>query len=263
MNNKTRQKSYQSLVESEEMYRQIIEFSTETIIIHTDYKVLYINQSGADFLRASKEDIVGARVLDIILEGNKKSIEKRIQQVVSKNEPAGRIEQTITRLDGTLVDVEIYCYPIIFDNVSAIHTVMNDITERRKIKKEVIEVSAPIVPLLDDIAVLPIVGSMDSERAIHLLEIIPSKVKEQNVLCLIIDLSGIYNFDEMTTNYLFKISSVLKLLGVHTIITGIRPELALTASRIGVDLTSLKTFATVKQALSHLGIYHKSSISNL
>jgi rsbT co-antagonist protein RsbR len=53
------EKTYQSLVETEEMYRQIIEFSTETIIIHSDHKVLFINQSGADFLKAPKEVSLG------------------------------------------------------------------------------------------------------------------------------------------------------------------------------------------------------------
>ncbi|MEC2074607.1 PAS domain S-box protein [Metabacillus fastidiosus] len=251
------EENYQSLIQSEKMYRQIIEFSKEIIIIHSDYKVLCINQSGADFLRASKEDIIGAGVLNIILKEYKKVIEERIQKVVSENEPAGRIEQTILRLDGTLVDVEIYCYPVIFGDKKAIHSVIRDITEKKEIERKINEVSSPVVPLLADIGILPLVGSINYERATLLLEDLPSKVQEQNIQCLIIDFSGIYNFDEVVADYLSKVNSIMKLLGVNTIITGIRPDLAVTVTKLGVDLLSMQTMATVKQALHFLGVKYE------
>nr|WP_236692773.1 STAS domain-containing protein [Aneurinibacillus tyrosinisolvens] len=63
--------------------------------------------------------------------------------------------------------------------------------------------------------------------------------------CLIIDFSGLYALDTMVIDHLFKINDVLGLLGVRSIITGIRPVLAQVAIRLGVDLSSLQTFATV------------------
>ncbi|WP_439644853.1 STAS domain-containing protein [Aneurinibacillus tyrosinisolvens] len=70
-------------------------------------------------------------------------------------------------------------------------------------------------------------------------------MKEQSIHCLIIDFSGLYALDTMVIDHLFKINDVLGLLGVRSIITGIRPVLAQVAIRLGVDLSSLQTFATV------------------
>ncbi|WP_054708520.1 PAS domain S-box protein [Bacillus sp. JCM 19041] len=239
-----------TLIENENFYRQIIEFSTETVIIHSNYKVLYINQSGADFLGAAKEDIVGERVLDIILKENKAAIEERIQKVLRENKPAGRIEQTISKLDGTKVDVEIYCYPVKFGDVSAIHSVINDITERKEIENEINLVSTPIVPLLDHIAVLPLVGAIKPKRVKQLLNVLPTRVREHATIDhLIIDVSGIYNFDKVAADFLHQLTSTMDVLGVETIITGIRPELALTAIQVGLNFHSMRKMATVKQAL--------------
>jgi rsbT co-antagonist protein RsbR len=265
MKGNTSDEAYESLIKRERMYRQIVESSAETIIMHADYKVLYINESGAKFLRAAKEDIIGACVLDIFQEDCKAVIKERIQKSIVENEPGELIEQTIFRLDGTLVDVEMNCNPIMFDDKKAVQSVLRNITQRketeRTLKKalqEISTLSAPLVPVIEGIAVLPLVGSIDSYRAKYLLDDIPSKIKQQSVACLIIDFSGIYTLDTMVTDYLFKINDVLHLLGVRSIITGIRPELAQIAVQLGVDLSSVPTFATVKQALHYLGVKKSS-----
>jgi len=146
----------------------------------------------------------------------------------------------------------------------AIQTYVRDITERKeaeKKQKEIIqqvnELSATLVPILDGIAVLPLVGSIDEDRARQLLEIVPVKVKNQNIECLIMDFSGIYTLDSIVTDYLFKINCVLSLLGVRSIITGLRPQLALVAIQLDIKPDSIPTMATVKDALHSLGLMLK------
>lgn len=43
------QDKFTETIEKENMYRQIVENTFETVIIHADHKILYINQSGAVF----------------------------------------------------------------------------------------------------------------------------------------------------------------------------------------------------------------------
>ncbi|MED4730289.1 STAS domain-containing protein [Aneurinibacillus migulanus] len=71
------------------------------------------------------------------------------------------------------------------------------------------------------------------------------------------DFSGIQIIDSFVTHHLFQITAMLRLLGIEAIITGIRPALAETAVRLGINLSDLKTFATVQQALE--SIEHKAS----
>ncbi|GGC77480.1 hypothetical protein GCM10007216_05010 [Thalassobacillus devorans] len=240
-------------------YQEVIEYSLDPLIIHTDYRIIYINQAAEKFFRTKNDEVTGASPLDIFQETSKDAIRKRIQSAYGK--PADVIEETIYRMDGTTVDVELYCHPIVVENKKAIQTYVRDITERketekkqREMIKQINELSATIVPLISEVAVLPLVGKIDEEKAHLLLEIVPEKVQQQNISRLIIDFSGVYTIDNVIIDHLFKINSVLSFLGVRSIITGLRPELAVTATNLNIDLSSIPTMATVKDALSYLGI---------
>jgi len=119
----------------------------------------------------------------------------------------------------------------------------------KKAQQEVLKLSVPIVPIQDGIAVLPLIGSIDSERAEYILENVILKIIEMKVEYLIVDFSGILNIDAIAERYLFDIYSVLRLQGIEVVMTGIRPELAQTVVRNGIDFSSIKTYATVKQAI--------------
>ncbi|PLT30059.1 PAS domain S-box protein [Peribacillus deserti] len=243
-------------------YREVIEYSLDPLIIHTDFKILYINGAAEKFFRAKKEEVIGASPLDIFKETSKSAIRKRIQSAYQQ--PAEVIEETIYRMDGTTVVVELYCHPVMIGNTKAIQTYVRDLSEKKEaekrhqeMKKQVNELSITLVPLLSGIAVLPLAGSVDEERARQLLELVPGKVQEQNVSCLIIDFTGIYQLDNVVTDYLFKINRVLSLLGVCSIITGLRPDLAIVATSLNIDLGSTPTLSTVKDALYSLGVRYE------
>ncbi|WP_406687891.1 PAS domain S-box protein [Rossellomorea vietnamensis] len=240
-------------------YKEVMEYSRDPLIIHTDYKVLYINHAAEEFFRSTKESMMGASPLDIFQESSKAAISRRIQSAYGK--PADVIEETVFRMDGTRVEVELYCHPVKIGDTNAIQTYVWDITKRKETEKnqhdmneEINELSATLVPLIDDVAVLPLRGKIDQDKAMTLLDLIPCKVKERNFNRLIIDFSGVYTLDRMVIDYLFKITNVLSLLGVHSIISGIRPELAVEAIEVGVDLSMIPTVANVKEALAQIGM---------
>ncbi|MFT9848817.1 STAS domain-containing protein [Aneurinibacillus sp. REN35] len=122
----------------------------------------------------------------------------------------------------------------------------------KETQREMAELSAPIVPIEETIAVLPLVGSIDSYRATYILEKVVPKITELKIEHLIVDFSGIPTIDTAIAHYLFKIETVLRILGIHTIVTGIRPEIAQTVVSGGIDLSSIKTYANVKQALESM-----------
>ncbi|WP_226035116.1 PAS domain S-box protein [Aquibacillus saliphilus] len=243
-------------VEKEELYRQVVEYSFETTIIHCNQKVLYINEAGANFLRASKNELIGANVVDVFTEQYREFIVGRIRKG-SKDRSVGElIETSIYRTDGTIVDVELYCHPVIYGETKAIQSIIRDITPRReaesKLEQVMSEVATPIVPVYDGIAVIPLIGDLNECRTRELLEIIPRKLQDYNLDYIIIDVSGIYNIDEIVVNFIYKIDSIIKLLGISLVYTGLRPELARKSVEARLDVTSLDTMSNVKQALSRL-----------
>ncbi|TLS38879.1 STAS domain-containing protein [Pseudalkalibacillus caeni] len=115
------------------------------------------------------------------------------------------------------------------------------------------ELSVPVVPLTDDVAVLPLIGDIDTYRAHFIMEKALKRSTELKLSRLLIDLSGVLVIDTMVAQSLFEVIQALELLGVKTILTGIRPELAQTAIQLGIDFTNINTTATMKQALQNIG----------
>jgi rsbT co-antagonist protein RsbR len=123
---------------------------------------------------------------------------------------------------------------------------------KEQMMKEVEELSAPVVPIMEGIAVLPLIGKIDHNRADILLNKVVPKISQLQLNYLIADFSGISHLDEITARNIHEIGNVLRLLGIHIITTGISPKLALTAVHSGINLSRVTSFATVKQALDYL-----------
>ncbi|MCZ2257828.1 PAS domain S-box protein [Sporosarcina sp. G11-34] len=245
----------------DKFYQQVIEYSVEPTILHLNHEIIYINNAGAKFIGAEKESIIGTPITNTLLETDKPKIKARIAKVIKTNEPAKLIKQEIIKADGTVVEIQLSCHPIIYSGQVVIQTVFRDITSKKNTEKsnarlleEINEITTPVVPILEGISVLPLVGSIDRDRGERLLEDIPMKIKEANLQCLIIDFSGVSNFDSTVVDYLHKLYRVLKLLGVDSIITGIRPGLAMASLALGGELNSIKTSSTVLRALQSLGV---------
>lgn len=123
-----------------------------------------------------------------------------------------------------------------------------------KTKRELAELSAPVVLIQEGVAVLPLVGKIDSYRVNYILDKSVPKIAELQLQFLIIDYSGIIDLNQELVSNLKSIGDILGLLGIDVIVTGMRPELALTVVRSGMDMSSYKTFAHVKQALEWINL---------
>jgi rsbT co-antagonist protein RsbR len=115
------------------------------------------------------------------------------------------------------------------------------------------ELSGPIVPLFDGIGVLPLIGEIDHERAQILQITTLERCVENKIFSLVIDLSGVHTLTPEVLRSIFLLIDSLRLLGVRVIVTGIRPEIALTASFFEIDMREVQTNGNLKQALSALG----------
>ncbi|CAM3816888.1 STAS domain-containing protein [Mesobacillus thioparans] len=126
--------------------------------------------------------------------------------------------------------------------------------DRMKAQHDLItELGAPIIPLGDASAVLPLIGDIDTERAKKILDTVPGKCSEQKVDRLYIDLSGVPVVDTMVAQQIYSIIQVSSLLGIETVLSGIKPEVAMTSVQLGMDLKGIRTFNTLQQALQRVG----------
>jgi rsbT co-antagonist protein RsbR len=121
--------------------------------------------------------------------------------------------------------------------------------ENTKNQKIITDLSSPVVPLAEDIAILPLIGEFDYERSDHIMTHVIPKISEFRIKKLIIDFSGIAMIDAEIAARIFNINKVLKLIGIETMLTGIRPELAVDVINTGIDFSKLDTYGTVQQAI--------------
>lgn len=112
------------------------------------------------------------------------------------------------------------------------------------------DLNVPIIPLSETMAILPIVGMVDTRRARRIQESVLQQIYQQKLKHIIIDLSGVAFLDTGVLGHLFKIVNGIRIQGCRAVLTGIRPEITNTIVELGIDLhEKVQTMATLQQAI--------------
>ncbi|MBE0447677.1 MAG: SpoIIE family protein phosphatase [Actinobacteria bacterium] len=120
------------LEESEERYYRLAEYLPDMIAIHSDWRFVYINPTGARMLGARKpQDIVGKPVLRYIHPDYRGATKERIL-LAQQGVAVGMVEEKYLLPDGRLIEVESISIPTIYRGRTSIQVVSRDITERKR-----------------------------------------------------------------------------------------------------------------------------------
>lgn len=157
---------------------------------------------------------------------------------------------------GTLCGMDLRPHKFTEEHIElfkAMASLLGNVLDLDKANSKVQTLSVPLVPISQEIAILPIIGDVDEERTDRIMEITLAESTDRQLEYLILDLSGLVNIDSNSTINLMKIGKTLKLLGVQAIITGIRPELAIKTIQGNSDFEQLIVKANLEQALNYIG----------
>jgi len=113
------------------------------------------------------------------------------------------------------------------------------------------ELSTPLIPITDRVVVMPLIGTMDDERAHQMLETALHGVKEQRAKVVILDLTGVKLANAAVAGTLLRTASALRMLGAQTVITGIRPHIAQALVSLNLDLRGIVTLGTLKSGIAY------------
>lgn len=114
----------------------------------------------------------------------------------------------------------------------------------------VAELSTPVIPVLEGILVMPLIGSIDSERAGRILDSLLHGIEEHRARVAILDITGVPMIDTQVANHLVRAMLAAQLLGARPILTGISPEIAQTMVQLGIDLAGITSCADLQQGVS-------------
>jgi rsbT co-antagonist protein RsbR len=162
-----------------------------------------------------------------------------------------------TELDITLEDVfewekKInYTLDYVFETfiIVFMEILMNRLSSQASLIREL---SAPVITLTNSVGLLPLIGEIDTTRAKGLMESTLTQSVQSGINTLILDLSGVVMVDTMVAHQIFKMVDALKLIGVNTIVTGIRPEVAQTAVQLGLDFSGIMTGGNMQNVIKKL-----------
>jgi rsbT co-antagonist protein RsbR len=114
---------------------------------------------------------------------------------------------------------------------------------------EMSEISTPVIRVWDGVVALPIIGTLDSMRTQVVMENLLQEIVNTGSSIAILDISGVPAVDSLVAQHLLKTVSATRLMGAECIISGIRPEIAQTIVHLGIDLSHIKTKASLASAL--------------
>ncbi|MGG3033022.1 RsbT co-antagonist RsbRC [Bacillus stercoris] len=117
-------------------------------------------------------------------------------------------------------------------------------------KDMITELSAPVIVLFHSVGLLPLIGDIDTVRAKLIMENTLHQCAKKKVTQLYIDLSGVAIIDTMVAHQLFSLIEALRLIGVSSTLSGIRPEIAQTAVQLGLSFDDISLRSTLASAIA-------------
>jgi len=114
------------------------------------------------------------------------------------------------------------------------------------------ELSTPLIPLTDNLVVMPIIGTIDSTRAQQIIEVLLEGINTYGAETAILDITGVRVIDTQVADALIRAAQAARLLGSEVILTGISPEVAQTLVHLAIDLSGIVTYRDLRDCFSHL-----------
>lgn len=191
----------------------------------------------------------------------------QMAEALRTEEPITNLEIICRSRDGRVVDMTLSASPMRDGAAIKLVCVFRDITaskhaeaaQRQNLRQEEIiraqraviaELSIPLIPITDRILVLPLIGSVDAQRAQRLIETLLTGIVERRAEVVILDITGVAEVDAPVAALFLRAGQAVKLLGARFILTGIRTEVAQTLIRLGIDLSVVLTQSTLQSAIA-------------
>lgn len=123
------------------------------------------------------------------------------------------------------------------------------------------ELSASLIPVFDKISVMPLVGTIDTERAKLIMENLLDGVVKQRAEVVLLDITGVPVVDTMVAHHIIQAADAVRLVGAKCMLVGIRPEIAQTIVALGINLNEFTTTSTLQRGMQEaLGLINRKIV---
>ncbi len=231
-----------------------------------DSRFMMLNQPMAQFMGAeTPQEIIGRDDFDLFPEALAAQYRADELEVMQTGQhKVGYEEQTITR-EGERRWMQSTKVPLRDSAGSIIGVVgmVRDITdikqaqERERQQQQIIEaqqraiseLSAPIIPIMDRIIVMPLIGGIDSARAQDIMRSLLAGIGQYRARFAILDITGVPVVDTGIAQHLDHTIQAARLKGAQTIVTGVSDAIAETIVELGIDWSGVETQRDLRSGL--------------
>ena len=109
---------------------------------------------------------------------------------------------------------------------------------------------APIIKVWDQVLCMPIIGTVDADRAGRMMEDLLTAIVREQARFAILDLTGAEVMDTSTVDHMIRILAAAKTIGIAGVLSGVRPAVAQTMVTLGINLEGLRMMRTLHDALA-------------
>ncbi len=229
-------------------------------------RLMLVNQTYASIVGRPVQDLIGRSEDEIFPAEVVANWRESDRQLFMSGEPVSNTNTFI--VNGEEREFITTQFPL-YDRESrpyAICGISTDVTdikraerEREQLQNKIIEaqqaalreLNTPLIPITEEVVVMPLIGSIDSARAAQVMETLLDGVSTNGARLAILDITGLPVVDSQVANVLIQAAQAVKLLGAEVLLTGIGPEVAQTLIGIGADLRELRTPGTLQAGIDY------------
>jgi rsbT co-antagonist protein RsbR len=113
------------------------------------------------------------------------------------------------------------------------------------------ETSTPIIPITDQVAVIPLLGTLDGRRAPQLLDSMMRAAETLRARVLILDATELRRLESSAAAVLIRTAAVLGLLGIEVVLTGFRGAVGQALFALGIKLSNSTQLDTLQSAIAY------------
>lgn len=258
------------------IFKVLVENAPDGIVItDLESRLTYVNSAAASLHGyASPDDMQGLDLTDLLLDLSQQG--DSLMMIMEQGRWQGELSHH--RQDGSIFYCQTSAFLVSSDEGDslAIVWIARDITdqkhaeaERSALQQQIIqtqqntlrELSTPLIPIADQVVILPLIGAIDSQRAQQIIESLLNGVTSHRATVAIVDITGVEVVDTQVANAIIQAARAIKLLGAQVVLTGIRPQIAQTLVQLGVDLRGIVTHSSLQTGITYALAQH-SPISN-
>jgi anti-anti-sigma regulatory factor/HAMP domain-containing protein len=160
------------------------------------------------------------------------SLEASQSEIVAANH---RLEQTVQERTA---DLQL-----------AVDRLEESTAQQRILLQTLRDVSTPILPVIHDVLVVPLIGQLDEQRLANVSSSLLAQIERGGAHVVLIDVTGTPVIDTAAARGIVQLVQAARLLGCESLLVGIVPEVAQTLVTLGVDLSMIHTAVDLQSGI--------------